>query len=413
MLETYRAHVAERAAFGIPPLPLTAQQTAGLVGLLKNPPAGEEAFLVDLITNRVPAGVDDAAEGQGRVPGEGRQGRRDMPADLQGPGDRTARHHARRLQHQAADRPAGLRRMRRRGGASPEEHAVDVRLFPRREGAGRTDNPATPTPRPSCNPGPTPSGSPRAPRCRKALTVTVFKVTGETNTDDLSPAPDAWSRPDIPLHALAMLKNARPGIEPDEPGKAARSSCCKRLRAKGHLGRLCRRRRRHRLLAQVGHQLRAVVHRRGHSLRAEQALRRRLPRQPRSRRSSSTPWKTPAPCRSSSTSPRWTWATWSSCAPIEGKALKNGEVIAEFKVKSDVIFDEVRAGGRIPLIIGRGLTAKAREALGLPPLDAVPPARPARPTPARATRWRRRWSAAPAACPKARACVPAPIASRG
>ena len=98
--------------------------------------------------------------------------------------------------------------------------------------------------------------------------------------------------------------------------------------------------------------------------------------------------------------------------PYDGKALKNGEVIAEFKLKSDVLFDEVRAGGRIPLIIGRGLTAKAREALGLPPSHAVPPARSSPPTPARASRWRRRWSAAPAACPKARACAPAPTASR-
>ena len=61
MLKAYREHVAERAALGIPPLPLSAQQTADLIELLKNPPAGEEAFLVDLLTNRVPAGVDDAA----------------------------------------------------------------------------------------------------------------------------------------------------------------------------------------------------------------------------------------------------------------------------------------------------------------------------------------------------------------
>ena len=98
--------------------------------------------------------------------------------------------------------------------------------------------------------------------------------------------------------------------------------------------------------------------------------------------------------------------------PYEGKALKDGKVIAEFKVKSDVLFDEVRAGGRIPLIIGRGLTAKAREALGLPPSHPVPPAAEPRRATARASRWRRRWSAAPAVCPKARACARAPIASR-
>ncbi len=86
--------------------------------------------------------------------------------------------------------------------------------------------------------------------------------------------------------------------------------------------------------------------------------------------------------------------------PYEGKALKGGQVIAEFKVKSEVLFDEVRAGGRIPLIIGRGLTAKARKALGLPPSTLFRPNAGARPRPARATPWPRRWWAAPAACPK-------------
>ncbi len=98
--------------------------------------------------------------------------------------------------------------------------------------------------------------------------------------------------------------------------------------------------------------------------------------------------------------------------PYEGKALKNGEVIADFELKTDVLFDEVRAGGRIPLIIGRGLTTKAREALGLPPRRRCSACRSSRPTAARASRWRRRWSAAPAACRKARACARAPTANR-
>ena len=67
------------------------------------------------------------------------------------------------------------------------------------------------------------------------ITVTVFKVTGETNTDDLSPAPDAWSRPDIPLHYLAMLKNARPGITPEEDGKRGPIKFIEDLKTKGHL----------------------------------------------------------------------------------------------------------------------------------------------------------------------------------
>jgi aconitate hydratase 2/2-methylisocitrate dehydratase len=131
----------------------------------------------------------------------------------------------------------------------------------------------------------------------------------------------------------------------------------------------------------------------------------------RSPRSSTTPWKMPARCRSSWTCRRWSMGDVVELRPYEGKALKNGEVIAEFQVKSDVLFDEVRAGGRIPLIIGRGLTAKAREALGLP-RPTCSACRSSRPTPARASRWRRRWSAAPVACRKARACARAPTANR-
>ena len=206
------------------------------------------------------------------------------------------------------------------------------------------------------------------PEVPQSITVTVFKVTGETNTDDLSPAPDAWSRPDIPLHALAMLKNPRPGITPEEDGKRGPMKFIEELQApratwsptsatwSAPAPRASR-----------ATNSRAVVHRRGHPVRAEQALRRRLPgRQDRADLLQHA-WKTPARCRSSSTSSKMDMGDVIELRPYEGKALKDGEVIAEFSVKSDVLFDEVRAGGRIPLIIGRGLTAKAREALGLPP----------------------------------------------
>ena len=115
------------------------------------------------------------------------------------------------------------------------------------------------------------------PEVPQSIKLTVFKVTGETNTDDLSPAPDAWSRPDIPLHALAMLKK-RDGapFTPEEDGKRGPIKSSKTLQGQGLSGRLCRRRGRYRLIAQIRHQLGAVVHRRRHSVRAEQARRRRL-----------------------------------------------------------------------------------------------------------------------------------------
>jgi hypothetical protein len=149
-----------------------------------------------------------------------------------------------------ADRPAGRRRSRRRRRRRPEEDAADVRLLPRRQGKGRQGQRQRQGS--DAEAGPTPSGSPAAPKCRRSITVTVFKVPGETNTDDLSPAPDAWSRPDIPLHALAMLKNTRPGIvQAEEEGKRGPMKFIEELKAKGHLGRLRRRRGRHRLVAQV------------------------------------------------------------------------------------------------------------------------------------------------------------------
>ncbi|MDP2811003.1 MAG: aconitate hydratase B, partial [Rhodocyclaceae bacterium] len=232
MLEAYRAHVAERAALGIPALPLTAAQTKDLVLLLKNPPAGEGDFLVDLITNRVPAGVDDAAKVKAEFLAKVSLG--ETPCAL------ISRVRATELlgtmlggfnvkplidlltdAECAATAAAALKntllmfdyfndvKALADGGNAQAQGVMqswaDAEWFTSRAGVP------------------------------ESLTVTVFKVGGETNTDDLSPAPDAWSRPDIPFHALALLKNARPGIEPDEPGKVGPIKLLQTLRAKGHL----------------------------------------------------------------------------------------------------------------------------------------------------------------------------------
>ncbi|NCX56514.1 MAG: bifunctional aconitate hydratase 2/2-methylisocitrate dehydratase, partial [Burkholderiaceae bacterium] len=199
----------------------------------------------------------------------------------------------------------------------------------------------------------------------QSLTLTVFKVTGETNTDDLSPAPDAWSRPDIPLHALAMLKNPREGIEPQEPGKVGPIKQLAGLQAKGNL------------VAYVGDVVGTGSSRKSATNSVLWFTGEDIPYVPNKRFG--------GVCLGSKIAPIFYNTMEDAGAlpieldvsnmnmgdvielrPYEGKALKDGKVIAEFKVKSDVLFDEVRAGGRIPLIIGRGLTAKAREALGLP-----------------------------------------------
>ncbi|MDK9726029.1 MAG: bifunctional aconitate hydratase 2/2-methylisocitrate dehydratase [Sterolibacteriaceae bacterium MAG5] len=363
MLEAYRAHVAERAALGIPPLPLTKQQTQDLVGLLKNPPKGEEAFLVELLTYRVPAGVDDAAQVKAEFLAKVAKGEekcalvsREKATELLG--TMLGGYNVKPLidlLDDAACGPVAAKGLKgtllmfdffhdvaekaKAGNANAKgvmQSWADAEWF--------TSRPEVP----------------------KSLTVTIFKVTGETNTDDLSPAPDAWSRPDIPLHALAMLKNPRPGIEADKAGERGPIKQLDALKAKGNL------------VAYVGDVVGTGSSRKSATNSVLWFTGEDIPFVPNKRFG--------GVCLGSKIAPIFYNTMEDAGAlpieldvgqmdmgdvvelqPYEGKALKNGKVIAEFKVKSDVIFDEVRAGGRIPLIIGRGLTAKAREALGLPP----------------------------------------------
>ena len=203
------------------------------------------------------------------------------------------------------------------------------------------------------------------PEVPESITITVFKVSGETNTDDLSPAPDAWSRPDIPLHALAMLKNPRPGIEPVEPGKVGPLRQLEALQAKGHQ------------IAYVGDVVGTGSSRKSATNSVLWFTGQDIPFVPNKRFGGICLGGKIAPIfyntmEDAGALPveldvsQMEMGDVIELRPFEGKAIKNGDVIAEFEVKSDVLFDEVRAGGRIPLIIGRGLTAKAREALGLP-----------------------------------------------
>ncbi|MFM2239368.1 MAG: aconitate hydratase 2 [Pseudomonadota bacterium] len=200
----------------------------------------------------------------------------------------------------------------------------------------------------------------------ESLTITVFKVTGETNTDDLSPAPDAWSRPDIPLHALAMLKNKRDGITPEEDGKRGPVKFIEDLRARGNL------------VAYVGDVVGTGSSRKSATNSVLWFTGEDIPFVPNKRFGGVCLGTKIAPIfyntmEDAGALPieldvnQMNMGDVIELRPYEGKALKDGQVIAEFKVKSDVLFDEVRAGGRIPLIIGRGLTGKAREALGLSP----------------------------------------------
>jgi aconitate hydratase 2 / 2-methylisocitrate dehydratase len=364
MLEAYRHHVAERAALGIPPLPLTAQQTAAVIELLKSPPAGEEAFLVDLITHRVPAGVDDAAKVKASYLAAVAFGKeacalisRERATELLG--TMLGGYNVHPLIELLDDATVGPI------AANGLKHTLLVfDAFHDIEEKAKAGNPNAKAVLQSWAEAEWFTSKPEVPQ---SLTVTVFKVPGETNTDDLSPAPDATTRPDIPLHALAMLKNKRADAPfvPEEDGKRGPIGEILKLKEKGHL------------VAYVGDVVGTGSSRKSATNSVLWWTGEDIPFIPNKRFG--------GVCLGSKIAPIFYNTMEDAGAlpieldvgkmehgdvielrPYEGKALKHGAVIAEFQVKSEVLFDEVRAGGRIPLIIGRGLTGKAREALGLP-----------------------------------------------
>ncbi|ART51327.1 bifunctional aconitate hydratase 2/2-methylisocitrate dehydratase [Acidovorax carolinensis] len=363
MLKAYRDHVAERAALGIPPLPLSAKQTSELIELLKNPPAGEEATLLDLITHRVPAGVDDAAKVKASYLAAvahgtevcsliGREKATQLLGTMLGGYNLTPLID---LLDDAAVASVAAEGLKKTLLMFDQFHDVKEKAD-----KGNTFAKAV------LQSWADAEWFTSRPEVPQSIKLTVLKVTGETNTDDLSPAPDAWSRPDIPLHALAMLKNKRDGITPEEDGKRGPVKFIEDLRAKGNL------------VAYVGDVVGTGSSRKSATNSVLWFTGEDIPFVPNKRFG--------GVCLGSKIAPIfYNTMEDAGALPIEldvsqmhmgdeiellpyaGKALKDGQVIAEFEVKSEVLFDEVRAGGRIPLIIGRGLTTKAREALGLAP----------------------------------------------
>jgi aconitate hydratase 2/2-methylisocitrate dehydratase len=362
MLETYRQHVAERAALGIPPLPLSAQQTSQLIELLKSPPAGEAAHLVELITHRVPAGVDDAACVKASYLAAVANGTetcslisREMATQLLG--TMLGGYNISPLIELLDDATVGSV-----AAAGLKNTLLMFDQFHDVKDKADKGNAHAKSVLQSWADAEWFTSRPEVPQ---SITVAIFKVTGETNTDDLSPAPDAWSRPDIPLHALAMLKNARPGITPEEDGKRGPIKFIEDLRARGNL------------VAYVGDVVGTGSSRKSATNSVLWFTGEDIPFVPNKRFGGVCLGAKIAPIfyntmEDAGALPieldvnQMNMGDVVELRPYEGKALKDGQVIAEFKVKSDVLFDEVRAGGRIPLIIGRGLTAKARDALGLP-----------------------------------------------
>ena len=364
MLESYRQHLAERAAQGVAPKPLSAEQVAGLVELLKNPPVGEEEVLLDLLANRIPPGVDEAAyvkagflaavtKGETLSPVVSAELAVELLGTMQGGYNiqplidllddaKLAPMAAKALSHTLLlfDSFHDVQEKLKAGNAYAKqvmESWANAEWYLSR------------------------------PKLAEKITLTVFKVTGETNTDDLSPAQDAWSRPDIPLHALAMLKNSRPGIEADQEGVVGPIKTLDALKAKGFP------------LVYVGDVVGTGSSRKSATNSVLWFMGDDIPNVPNKRAGGFVLGGKIAPIffntmEDAGALPIELDVSKMNTGDVidiyvyEGKVTRHGsdEVIATFELKTEVLLDEVRAGGRIPLIVGRGLTDKAREALGLP-----------------------------------------------
>ncbi|MDN5520023.1 bifunctional aconitate hydratase 2/2-methylisocitrate dehydratase, partial [Pseudomonas sp.] len=363
MLEAYRKHIEERAALGIVPQPLNAEQTAGLVELLKNPPAGEEAFLVDLITNRVPPGVDEAAyvkaaflsavaKGEAKSPLIDRKHATELLGTMQGGYN--------------IETLVALLDDAELGAVAAEQLKHTLLMFDafhdvaEKAKAGNTHAKAVLE---SWAAG---EWFTSRPAIADKYTLTVFKVPGETNTDDLSPAPDAWSRPDIPLHALAMLKMARDGIEPQQPGSVGPLAQIEAVKAKGFP------------VAYVGDVVGTGSSRKSATNSVLWFFGDDIPYVPNKRAGGFCFGTKIAPIFYNTMEDAGALPIEFDCTnlgmgdvidvyPYKGEVRRHDsdELVTNFELKTEVLLDEVRAGGRIPLIVGRGLTEKARAELGL------------------------------------------------
>lgn len=364
MLDNYRAHVAERQALGIPAKPLDAQQTKELVELLKNPPTGEETFILDLLIERIPPGVDDAAKIKAEFLSDVTKGITTSPlvspekaiellGTMQGgyniqplvdalDNEKLAPLAVKALSFTLLmfDSFKDVESKAKAGNSYAQQILqswADAEWFTHRE-----------------------------PLADK-LTLTVFKVLGETNTDDLSPAPEAWSRPDIPLHALAMLKNPRDGIEPDQPGITGPLKQIEQLKTKGYP------------LVYVGDVVGTGSSRKSATNSVLWYMGHPIPFIPNKNAGGMVLAGKIAPIffntmEDSGALPIEVDVSMLNMGDIidvypykgEIRNHQTNELLTRFTLKTDVLLDEVQAGGRIPLIIGRDLTTKARKSLGLP-----------------------------------------------
>jgi len=355
MLESYRQHVAQRAALGIPPLPLNAQQTSELCELLKNPPTGEEETLLELLRDRVPPGVDQAAYVKAGFLTAIAKGEITTPlivpqAAVYLLGTMLGGYNVQSL--------VSLLNSKDKLIASAAATALSKTLlvFDAFHDVFTLSD-TNPYAKQVIDAWANAAWFIGRPKLAEAITVTVLKVPGETNTDDLSPAPHATTRPDIPLHATVMLESKMPGA----------LETIAKLKEKGHP------------VAYVGDVVGTGSSRKSAINSVLWHIGDDIPFVPNKRAGGYILGSAIAPIF-------FNTAEDSGALPIECDVTKletgmvitihpykgeitneAGEVITTFTLKPDTILDEVRAGGRIPLLIGRTLTDKTRETLGLAP----------------------------------------------
>ena len=363
MLENYRKHVENRAAQGIVPQPLNEQQTADLVELLKNPPAGEEATLVDLLENRIPPGVDQAAYVKAAFLAAIVKGETTSPLISKLKAIELLGHMQGGYNVEPLIQALDDKELAKAAGDALKKTLLVFDAFNDVTEKAEAGNEVAKEVLQSWANAEWFTSRPEVP---KKATYKTFKVTGETNTDDLSPAQDAWSRPDIPLHALAMLKNAREGIVPDQDGVIGPMKQIEEMKKDGiplaYVGDVVgtgssRKSATNSVLWLMGEDIKGVPNKRTGGLVLGGKI------APIFFNTLEDAGSLPIEVDVS----KLNMGDVFDIYPHDGKITKHDsdEVLATFELKSPTLLDEVRAGGRIPLIVGRGLTNKAREYLGL------------------------------------------------
>lgn len=352
MLKEYRIHLEERSKEGIVPKPLTVEQVTSLVELIKSPAKGEEDTLLDLLTNRVPAGVDDAAYVKAAFLSALAKGEASSPILDRAEATRLL---GTMLGGYNIEPLISLLEDPQVGDIAVNSLSHTLLMFDAFhdvvEKSKTSDNAKT-----VLNSWANADWFTSRPAVPEKITATVFMVEGETNTDDLSPAGDAWSRPDIPLHAKAMLIKTM-----DKPLETIAE-----LKKKGYP------------LAYVGDVVGTGSSRKSAVNSVLWHMGDDIPFVPNKRQGGICLGGKIAPIFFNTLKDAGALPIECDIAimnmgdvisiyPYEGKILNedSGELICEFELATEVLLDEVQAGGRIPLIIGRGLTTRARESLGM------------------------------------------------